>query len=200
MNPWFLFRDILPGFQYFGRDGNGVPTGRLEGPSTVSQFMNLLGAFDETALAKAVVNASIGYAKKGYTTLLDGGAPDYLVRGFMSVATDLLQNGLALQRNIVTTLVPGETDAYLAIQRMAQKETLCVECADLLSAAAVRFDVRSGEAGRPSGEDGDADEELSAGATLSPAFLEDYATRSLDHGFDVLAVCDGYPAANAALE
>ncbi len=184
-NPWYLFRDILPGFQYFDRDENGVPTGRLEGPSTISQFLNILGIFDEEAVAKAVVDASIAWAKRGYTTLLDSGAPDYFIRGFMSVATELLQNGLALQRNIVTTFVPKETDTYLALQRMSQRETLCVECADLLSASAVRFDARS----LPDGS-----------STLSADFLETYAAVSLDHGFDVLASADGRPAADAVLE
>ncbi len=185
LNPWFLFRDILPGYQYFDRDEAGVPTGRLEGPSTISQFMNILGSFDEEALARSVVNASIAYAKKGYTALLDSGSPDYLVRGFMSVATDLLQNGLALQRNVIPTFVPKETDTYLALQRMNQRETLCVECGDLLAASAVRFEAHTTPDGEP---------------TLSAEFLEEYAASALDHGFDVLACCDGPAAANAALE
>jgi|GEM_PF-6505448 len=183
-NPWFLFRDILPGHQYFERDEANVPTGLLVGPSTISQFLNLLGAIDETELAKAVVDASIAYAKRGYTTLLDSGSPDAFVRGFMSTAAMLIENGLPLQRNVVTTLVPQETDTYLALQRMAQKETLCVECADFLSAAGLRFEIRSAD-GEPS---------------LSSAFLEEFATRALDHGFDVLATADGLPAADAALE
>ena len=184
-NPWFLFRDILPGYQYFGRDENNVPTGLLEGPSTVSQFLNILGLFDDSRVSEGIVSASIAYAKKGYTAILDSGAPDYFVRGFMSTATDLLQSGLALQRNIVTAYVPKETDPYLALQRMAQRETLCVECADLLSASSVRFAI-----------DSDAD----GASTLSPDFLADYATRSLDHGFDVLAIANGLPAARAALD
>ena len=148
-NPWFLFRDILPGYQYFGRDENNVPTGLLEGPSTVSQFLNILGLFDDSRVSEGIVSASIAYAKKGYTAILDSGAPDYFVRGFMSTATDLLQSGLALQRNIVTAYVPKETDPYLALQRMAQRETLCVECADLLSASSVRFFITCIQYKRP---------------------------------------------------
>lgn len=140
--PGFL-KDPLPGIQIFTRNDEGWPTGILIGPEPIFMTASATFLFDpEKFYSKALKNI-VNYASKGYTALMDKGAPDFLHSFYMDLLQEALQEHQLKQRYFGCLLNNKGLNAALIVRHLMRKNTLCMECGDFISVNTLRLIVES---------------------------------------------------------
>ena len=147
-------------------------------------ILNTLAPFDYEALQEAVVNLAGSYCEKGFTSVFECGAPDYLEGLYQDILIHMFQEDMAKQRYFGSLLVNRPVDPLLTMRKLSQKKTNCNELDEYLNFNALKLLLdHSGDAPNIPHE------------ALSALCLE-----AGDKGFSVHIDAVGKPAVTAALE
>ncbi|MGI6751696.1 MAG: amidohydrolase family protein [Anaerovoracaceae bacterium] len=140
--PGYL-KDPLPGIQVFTRDEEGWPTGILIGTEPIFIVASATDLFDADQFYQKAMEESYQSALKGYTSLIDVGAPDFLHTFYMDLLQETLQEYQLKQRYFGCLLNNKGLNAALIVRHLMRKNTLCMECGDLISVNCLRLVVES---------------------------------------------------------
>lgn len=90
--------DPIPGFQYYGRDAEGNPSGHLMETKPLLSVMSKMEFFKEETIKRLLEENSKAYAAMGITSVADMGIYRYLEPKSIEIYKEMTDNGKFLQR------------------------------------------------------------------------------------------------------
>ncbi|MCL1810027.1 MAG: amidohydrolase family protein [Clostridiales bacterium] len=139
---------------------------------TLQYVLQVLSLIDFDLLQEEIASLAAEYCKRGYTTVFDCGAPDYLHSIYQDVIIEMHQAGLLKQRLIGSYLVTKNITPEYAARKLSQKHTSCTIVEDFVSCRAFKLVV--GE------EDGSE-----SNVRVAPELLKAFSALAVDNGFDM---------------
>ena len=94
---------------------------------TLPYILHVLSPVDFDQLQAAIINLSAEYCERGYTTVFDCGAPDYLHAIYQEMVIELFQAELLKQRFLGSFLVMRNVKSDYVGKKLMQKKTACSE-------------------------------------------------------------------------
>lgn len=178
--PGFL-KDPLPRIQIFTRDEEGWPSGILIGPDPIFITAAAIHLFDADAFYAAAMEKGREYSRQGYTSLMDLGSPDFLNTFYMDLLQEALQENQLNQRYFGCLLNNKALNASLLVRHLLRKNTLCMECEDLLSFNTLHLVVESHEWESSIAEDALQTLCVEAGDRGCDVYIEAYGTIAISN-------------------
>jgi len=155
---------------------------------TLSYVLHILSPIDFDKLRETVVFLAAEYCRRGYTTIFDCGAPDYLHAIYQDMVLEMLDADMIKQRFRGSLLVTGNVPSNYIIQKLIQKRTLCAEIDEYISCNVLKVIIDE--------ECEKRDEEGEAYTCL----LKTLAVEATDQGFDIHIDTVGEEAISKAFE
>jgi len=131
---------------------------------TLPYVFQTLSPVDFDALQSAVIDVAAGYCEKGFTSVFDCGAPDYLHGIFQEILVEMLQADLLKQRFYGSLLIVKDVSPEYVVKKMAQKSDSCAEIHEYINCRTIKI--------------------ILDGVNVTYDFLDEAVIKGADKGFD----------------
>jgi len=156
---------------------------------TLSYILHVLSPFDFDSLQRSVIQLAAEFCRKGYTTMFDCGAPDYLHAIYQEMIVEMLQADMLKQRFIGSLLITRNISSDYIIRKLNQKCTSCAEIEEYVNCKTLKLIL-------------DKSTDLGENMQVSPDLLKILAIQASDKGFNLHidtigkgAIADAFEAA-----
>ena len=160
---------------------------------TLPYVLHVLYPIDFEQLQKAMLDLAAEYCQKGYTTVFDCGAPDYLHSVYQEILVEMLQAEVLKQRFLGSFLITRNVAVDYIVRKFLQKRTSCGEVEEYINCNILKLVI----------DYENTQEEDSV--KVSSDLLKTLALQAADQGFDIHidavgkgAVEDAFKAASLA--
>ncbi|MCL2436981.1 MAG: amidohydrolase family protein [Clostridiales bacterium] len=155
---------------------------------TLPYVLHVLSPIDFDQVQASVLNLAAEYCQKGYTTVFDCGAPDYLHTIYQEIIIEMLQEEMLKQRFCGSVLVTRNVSADYVFKKLLQKRTSCVETAEYINCNVLKLMI----------DDTAIAEEDNL--KITPDALKAFVAQAADQGFDIHIDATGKSAVLSAFE
>ena len=139
---------------------------------TLAYVLQVLSPIDFDSLLGSVLALSAEYCKKGYTTVFDCGAPDYMHSVYQEMLVEMLQTDMLKQRFIGSYLVTRNISPDYIVRKLSQKKTSCLEVEEYINCSTLKLIINNLE-------------DAPSSARVSADLLKILAIKASDKGFNI---------------
>jgi predicted amidohydrolase YtcJ len=140
---------------------------------TLPYILHVLSPIDFEQLQEAIVDLSAEYCEKGYTTIFDCGAPDYLHAIYQEIVIELLQAEMLKQRFLGSFFVIRNVNPDYVGKKLMQKKTACSETEEYVNCNVLKLVLDGARAAEP------------GGMKITFDSLKAFIAEAVDKGFNV---------------
>lgn len=151
---------------------------------TLQYLLSVLEPFDFDTIPERVPDEMQKYAERGFTSIFDCGAPEFFASVYQNMMVELFHESMIKERLYGSLLISRDVNPSMAIRKLAQYNTNCVELEGLINFDTLKLVINR------------TDDRNS----LSTAILNDICMEAGDKGFNVHIDAVGKDAVFEAIE
>ena len=108
---------------------------------TISYLLDVISPLDFEAMQNEVLNTAAAYCEKGFTSVLNCGAPEYFDNLYQEVLVTMLQEGMSKQRFFGSLAIDHDISVPIAERMLMQKKINCTELGGVVNFNVLRLIV-----------------------------------------------------------
>ncbi|MBN7774522.1 amidohydrolase family protein [Clostridium aminobutyricum] len=142
---------------------------------TTSYLMHVVAPIEYDEILKKVASTVTAYCEKGFTSIFNAGAPEFMNEVYQQVLAAMYQQGVLKQRNFDSFQVVRDVVPERVIQRLMQKRTNATEMDGFINCEVLKLILKS-----------DAEKYL-----ISPSVLKQLMRQASDRNFNIHVDAEG---------